>query len=150
MIHQPYGQVGGQVSDIEIQANEILKERSRLNEILAKHCKQPIETVARETDRDKYYSAQEAKAFGLVDEVLEKPADAVKKNRSPRPIQSPSPAGAPRKPPGPFPYPDTPPARRPIPDGAAGRPEDRPCRSYRSWWRVAAARSGPTTSTAGC
>jgi ATP-dependent Clp protease protease subunit len=79
MIHQPYGQVGGQVSDIEIQANEILKERSRLNEILAKHCKQPIETVARETDRDKYYSAQEAKAFGLVDEVLEKPADAVKK-----------------------------------------------------------------------
>ena len=79
MIHQPYGQVGGQVSDIEIQANEILKERSRLNEILAKHTKQPLEAIARETDRDKYYSAQEAKAFGLVDEVLEKPADAAKK-----------------------------------------------------------------------
>ncbi|HEX4606638.1 MAG TPA: ATP-dependent Clp protease proteolytic subunit [Urbifossiella sp.] len=78
MIHQPYGQVGGQVSDIEIQANEILKERERLNEILAKHTKQPLEAIARETDRDKYYTAKEAKAFGLVDEVLEKPADAKK------------------------------------------------------------------------
>ena len=72
MIHQPYGQVGGQVSDIEIQAAEILKERERLNEILASHTKQPLEVIARETDRDKYYSAQEAKAFGLVDEVLSK------------------------------------------------------------------------------
>jgi ATP-dependent Clp protease, protease subunit len=79
MIHQPYGQVGGQVSDIEIQAQEILKERERLNEILARHCKQPIDIIARETDRDKYYTAAEAKAFGLVDEVLQKPADAVKK-----------------------------------------------------------------------
>ena len=73
MIHQPYGQVGGQVSDIEIQANEILKERERLNEILAKHTGQPIEAIARETDRDKYYTAAEAKAFGLVDEVLQRP-----------------------------------------------------------------------------
>jgi ATP-dependent Clp protease protease subunit len=72
MIHQPYGQVGGQVSDIEIQAAEILKERERLNEILAKHTKQPLDIIARETDRDKYYSAAEAKAFGLVDEVLAK------------------------------------------------------------------------------
>jgi ATP-dependent Clp protease protease subunit len=72
MIHQPYGQVGGQVSDIEIQAAEILKERERLNEILARHTKQPLEAIAKETDRDKYYSAQEAKAFGLVDEVLQK------------------------------------------------------------------------------
>ncbi|HEY1190904.1 MAG TPA: ATP-dependent Clp protease proteolytic subunit, partial [Gemmata sp.] len=73
MIHQPYGQVGGQVSDIEIQANEILRERSRLNEILAKHCGQPVDVIARETDRDKYYHADEAKAFGLVDEVLVRP-----------------------------------------------------------------------------
>src|SRR5437588_10841046 len=73
MIHQPYGQVGGQVSDIEIQANEILKERERLNEILARHTGQPLDIIARETDRDKYYAAQEAKAFGLVDEVLQKP-----------------------------------------------------------------------------
>ena len=78
MIHQPYGQVGGQVSDIEIQAAEILKERERLNEILAKHTKQPLELIARETDRDKYYTAQEAKAFGLVDDVLAKTSDAKK------------------------------------------------------------------------
>ena len=73
MIHQPYGQVGGQVSDIEIQANEILRERQRLNEILAKHTGQPLDVIAKETDRDKYYHAGEAKAFGLVDEVLAKP-----------------------------------------------------------------------------
>jgi ATP-dependent Clp protease protease subunit len=73
MIHQPYGQVGGQVSDIEIQANEILRERQRLNEILAKHTGQPLDVIAKETDRDKYYHAGEAKAFGLVDEVLARP-----------------------------------------------------------------------------
>lgn len=78
MIHQPYGQVGGQVSDIEIQAAEILKERERLNEILAKHSKQPLDIIARETDRDKYYTAQEAKDFGLVDEVLQKPPESKK------------------------------------------------------------------------
>lgn len=72
MVHQPYGQVGGQVSDIEIQANEILRERSRLNEILAKHTGQPLDVIAKETDRDKYFHAAEAKAFGLVDEVLTK------------------------------------------------------------------------------
>jgi ATP-dependent Clp protease protease subunit len=73
MIHQPYGQVGGQISDIEIQANEILRERERLNEILAHHTGKPLEVIARETDRDKYYHAAEAKAFGLVDEVLARP-----------------------------------------------------------------------------
>jgi ATP-dependent Clp protease protease subunit len=70
MIHQPYGQVGGQVSDIEIQAAEILKERQRLNEILAQHTGQPLSVIEKETDRDKYFHANEAKAFGLVDEVL--------------------------------------------------------------------------------
>jgi ATP-dependent Clp protease protease subunit len=78
MIHQPYGQVGGQVSDIEIQAAEILKERERLNEILAKHTKQSLEVISRETDRDKYYTAQEAKEFGIVDEVLQKPPETKK------------------------------------------------------------------------
>jgi ATP-dependent Clp protease protease subunit len=73
MIHQPYGQVGGQVSDIEIQATEILKERDRLNQILAKHTGQAIESIAKETDRDKYFHAEEAKAFGLVDDVLARP-----------------------------------------------------------------------------
>jgi ATP-dependent Clp protease protease subunit len=72
MIHQPYGQVGGQVSDIEIQANEILKERERLNQILAQHTGQPIEAIALATDRDKYYTAAEAKAFGIVDDVFSK------------------------------------------------------------------------------
>jgi ATP-dependent Clp protease protease subunit len=78
MIHQPAGYVGGQVSDIEIQANEILKERQRLNEILAKHTGQPIETIEKETDRDKYYHAAEAKAFGLVDEVLSRGTETKK------------------------------------------------------------------------
>jgi len=73
MIHQPYGQVGGQVSDIEIQALEIMKERDRLNQILAMHTGQPIEVIAKETDRDRYYDAHKAKEFGLVDEVLTKP-----------------------------------------------------------------------------
>jgi ATP-dependent Clp protease protease subunit len=81
MCHQPYGQVGGQVSDIEIQANEILKERDRLNQILARHTGQPLELIAKETDRDRYFGADEAKAFGLVDDVLSKPVvgDLLKK-----------------------------------------------------------------------
>ena len=78
MIHQPYGQVGGQVSDIEIQAAEILKERERLNEILANRTGQPLDVIAKETDRDRYFSAMEAKGFGIVDEVLQKPTDAKK------------------------------------------------------------------------
>lgn len=72
MIHQPWGQVGGQVSDIEIQATEILKERHRLNEILAKHTGQPIERIEKETDRDRFFSAEEARDFGLVDEVIQR------------------------------------------------------------------------------
>jgi ATP-dependent Clp protease protease subunit len=73
MIHQPYGQVGGQVSDIEIQADEIIKTRAVLNEILAAHTGQPIDRIEKDTDRDRYLSAIEAKAYGLVDEVLTKP-----------------------------------------------------------------------------
>jgi ATP-dependent Clp protease protease subunit len=79
MVHQPYGQVGGQVSDIEIQANEILKDRERLNVILANHTGQPIERIERETDRDKYFTPGEAKEFGLVDEVLTKMPHEAKK-----------------------------------------------------------------------
>lgn len=73
MIHQPYGQVGGQVSDIEIQAKEILETRATLNEILARHTGQPLEVIARDTERDRYLSAVQAKEYGLVDEVLVKP-----------------------------------------------------------------------------
>ena len=78
MIHQPYGQVGGQISDIEIQANEMLKEHERLNQIMAKHTGQPIEVIAKESDRDHYFTSYEAKEFGLVDDVLLKPADTKK------------------------------------------------------------------------
>jgi len=73
MIHQPHGGVGGQVSDIEIQAQEIEFDKRRLNEILAKHTGQPVEVIARETERDRYFHAGAAKEFGLVDDILVKP-----------------------------------------------------------------------------
>ena len=79
MIHQPWGQVGGQISDIEIQAVEIMKERHRLNDILAKHTGQPINKIETETERDRYFTAQEAKEFGLVDEVIQKMVEEKKK-----------------------------------------------------------------------
>lgn len=73
MLHQPYGGVGGQVSDIEIQANEILRNRQMLNDIIAHHSGQDIDKIARDTDRDFFLSAEEAKEYGLVDEILSKP-----------------------------------------------------------------------------
>lgn len=73
MIHQPYGQVGGQISDIEIQADEILKTRDVLNQILADHTDQPVERIAKDTNRDFYMTAAQAKEYGVVDEVLTKP-----------------------------------------------------------------------------
>ena len=73
MIHQPHGGVGGQVSDIEIQAKEILKTRDELNKIMAQHTGQPIERIATDTDRDYYMTATEAKEYGIVDEILSKP-----------------------------------------------------------------------------
>ena len=73
MIHQPHGGVGGQVSDIQIQKNEILRTRDDLNRILAEHTKQPIERIATDTDRDFYMSAPEAKEYGIVDDILLKP-----------------------------------------------------------------------------
>lgn len=73
MLHQPYGGVGGQVSDIEIQANEILRNREMLNEILALHSGQSLERIAKDTDRDFFLGATEAKSYGLVDDILSKP-----------------------------------------------------------------------------
>src|SRR5246127_2923506 len=67
MIHQPYGQVGGQASDIEIQADEIVKSKQVINETLARHTGQPMERIARDTERDRYLSAVQAKEYGLVD-----------------------------------------------------------------------------------
>lgn len=78
MIHQPWGQVGGQVSDIEIQAKDIIDTRELLNELLASHTGQPVEKIAVDTQRDHYLSALQSKDYGLVDEVLDKPAKAKK------------------------------------------------------------------------
>src|SRR3972149_3321218 len=72
MIHQPCVQVGGQVSDIEIQANEILKSREVLNKIIAQHTGQPMERISKDTDRDFYMDAQQAKDYGVVDDILTK------------------------------------------------------------------------------
>lgn len=70
MIHQPWGGVQGQATDISIQAKEILRMKDRLNEILSRHTGQPVETLARDTDRDRFMSAEEAVGYGLVDQVV--------------------------------------------------------------------------------
>ncbi len=70
MIHQPWGGVSGQVSDIEIQAQQILQDRDILNQILAEHTGKTPEQIAKDTDRDYYLTAQEAKDYGLVDDIL--------------------------------------------------------------------------------
>jgi ATP-dependent Clp protease protease subunit len=75
MIHQPLGGFQGQASDIEIHAREILFLKQRLNEVLAKHTGQSIERVSQDTDRDRFMSAEDAKAYGLVDHVLERRPD---------------------------------------------------------------------------
>ncbi len=71
MLHQPWGGVSGQAADIKIQAEEILKAKKMINEILAFHTGQPVEKIAQETERDKYMTAQEAKEYGLIDDVLQ-------------------------------------------------------------------------------
>jgi ATP-dependent Clp protease protease subunit len=79
MIHQPLGGFSGQASDIDIHAREILLIRERLNEIMARHTGQPIDQISRDTDRDRFMSAAEARTYGLVDEVLERrPEESVK------------------------------------------------------------------------
>jgi len=70
MIHQPWGGVQGAAADIHIQAQEILKLREKLNEILSDHTNQPVDKVAKDTDRDYFMSAEEAKQYGIVDEVI--------------------------------------------------------------------------------
>lgn len=70
MLHQPWGGVTGQAADIKIQAEEILRAKQTINEILAKHTGQPLEKIQLETERDNYMSADDAKAYGLIDEVL--------------------------------------------------------------------------------
>lgn len=72
MIHQPWGNVGGQVSDIEIQAQQILNDRAVLNNILALHTGKSLEQIAKDIDRDFYLNSEEAKAYGVVDDILQK------------------------------------------------------------------------------
>ena len=80
MIHQPWGGAEGKASDIEITAREILRLKQRLNEILASHTGKTIETVTADTDRDYFMSAEEAKAYGLVDAVLTTATDMEQAN----------------------------------------------------------------------
>ena len=75
MIHQPLGGFQGQATDIEIHAREILSLKVKLNEILAKHTGQSVETIARDTDRDNFKSAEESKVYGLIDQVIARRAD---------------------------------------------------------------------------
>ncbi len=70
-MHQPLGGVRGQATDLQIQADEILRLRARLNEILARHTGQPLERIERDTDRDFFLDAERAKEYGIVDEVIQ-------------------------------------------------------------------------------
>jgi len=78
LIHQPMGGTHGQATDIKIQAEEILRLREHLNEILAKHTRQPLERIAADTERDYYMSAEQAKAYGIIDQVVAKRAPSIK------------------------------------------------------------------------
>jgi ATP-dependent Clp protease protease subunit len=76
MIHQPYGGVTGQAEDIRIQAEQIIKMKTELNRIIANHTGQSVENIHRDSERDRYFSAEEAARYGLVDEVLTEPPKA--------------------------------------------------------------------------
>ena len=81
MIHQPWGGVQGTASDISIQAEEILRMKKRINEILAQHCGKPLDVIEKDTDRDYYLSSQEAKLYGLIDNILVKKPRQEKKEK---------------------------------------------------------------------
>ncbi|MCG8414438.1 MAG: ATP-dependent Clp protease proteolytic subunit, partial [Pseudomonadales bacterium] len=83
MIHQPSGGAQGQASDIEIQANEIIKIRQQLNVLLAEHTGQSVETIARDTERDNFMGAEEAQEYGLVDKVIQRRVDNTKVGKAP-------------------------------------------------------------------
>jgi len=87
LIHQPWGGVQGQASDISIQAKEILRLRDRVNEILAEHTGKPIDAIAKDTDRDFFMSAREAKDYGLVDEVVKSRKDSGSKKKAAKDVK---------------------------------------------------------------
>jgi ATP-dependent Clp protease protease subunit len=80
MLHQPWGGVSGQAADIQIQAEEILKAKVMINELLARLTGQPVEKISAETERDRYLTAVEAHEYGIIDEVL-KEEDKKDKNK---------------------------------------------------------------------
>ena len=82
MLHQPWGGVTGQAADIKIQAEEVIKAKTMINELLAKHSGQSVEKIQVETERDRYMSSDEAKAYGLIDEVLHAEEETDKKSDS--------------------------------------------------------------------
>jgi ATP-dependent Clp protease protease subunit len=86
MIHQPMGGFQGQATDVDIHAKEILKLRQRMNELLAQHVRKPVEQIAKDTERDYYLSADEALAYGLIDQVMARPQD--RKGAEDRPARS--------------------------------------------------------------
>ncbi|MEN3039410.1 MAG: ATP-dependent Clp endopeptidase proteolytic subunit ClpP [Candidatus Kryptonium sp.] len=81
MIHQPWGGVQGTAADIRIQAEEILRMKRKINEILAKHTGKPVEQIEKDTDRDYYMSAEEAKEYGIIDQILVKRESNLTKKR---------------------------------------------------------------------
>lgn len=78
MLHQPYGGISGQAEDIRIQAEEVLRDKRNLAKILAKHTGQDADKIIEETERDRYMSIEEAKDYGIIDEVLQEPKDDTK------------------------------------------------------------------------
>jgi ATP-dependent Clp protease protease subunit len=80
MIHQPIGGFQGQATDIEIHAREILNMRARLNDILARHTGQKLQSIQKDTERDNFMSSEEAKAYGIIDEVITRPVGTEKKS----------------------------------------------------------------------
>jgi len=83
MLHQPYGGITGQAEDIRIQAEEVLRDKKRLNEIIAEHTGKPYQRVSEDTERDRYLSAQESVDYGIVDEILAETGK--KKKKEPKP-----------------------------------------------------------------
>ena len=84
MIHQPYGGLTGHTTDIQIQAEQIIKAKQTLNEIIAQHTGQSVERVAKDGERDRYFTAKEAKEYGLVDEVFTPEMKKGKDEKKPR------------------------------------------------------------------
>jgi ATP-dependent Clp protease protease subunit len=78
MVHQPWGGVTGQASDIQIQAEEILKSKQMINEVLSQLTGQPVEKITKETERDRYMTAEEAKQYGIIDDVLHETEETTK------------------------------------------------------------------------